>query len=1014
MGSGSNTVTTNQTQQYTPNQPIKGMGETAGSMATTAAQAPFQMPVAPVAPFSPFQSLGFGETLGMQGMAQPYFNTAGNYLAGSAAPITGQEVANYYNPMASNVFGQMQNIFGQQMRETTGNATQQAGGVGADRIGVAQANLANQQGLAAGQTAAGLYDKALSAAEQQKQMEAGAGFGFGQFGPAAQAAQQNAINQLLGVGGQQQQLSQAELNAIYQNQLAQIAYPFQTAQYLAGITGGLAPAMGGTTQGQATTQYPQPSPFAQILGGATAGAGILGSLGQSGMFGGTSGGFGGQWSSPSTPFYGSGYSAPGTTYIGGNAYPMFQHGGQVRRDDGGAVDDEYGRLADREKFQEFGQTIGAAAHGNPLAAEVEHAVGLQGGGTPPMPMLPQQAMAHASPFAQGMPFDNHIHMGRGHMGMQQPPPQLPQSPQPMQTPTMAQLPPNPFGNPALMQQGFQMAQGASPQPTGGTPFMATFADGGDVWPATFRERFATNPQGQFAVMRPSANVEDSRNRSFISKVLGQGAINFGQNVKGVGSAIKDTLSFSPLFPSQPPPTNDPLASQLGINSVHYQDGGDVDVAPTFPGSSPPKIGGPSPIPSIRLQPGAGKSGPYGQFMPIQTPSMQGQGQGGSGTGQAISAAMQMLPMLAMMKQGGSIGYEDGGDADYIPPTGPPVPMFKPLPPTVSMAEAPPGSVPEMGLGEAAPKDQSRPPLEADVPLPQPRPPTAGNPFAPKPVQTTTIPAGQVSMDLIPGDQTAAAIAGAEGDASGSIGETPGERDIDRAHVGMASAPGARPPRVGGPSPFGTYDHPSGPIPYPAHRQMDWGQRLATSPWMALVKAGATMMASPGNIGTVIGKGLGAGAAELEGQRKSLDSEESINQKAASLEERAAYHLREIQRKQEHGEAMVDLRRQQAEANIAKQQAGLAGRPPSLQDISKEVYNDPVWSARSATDPNAVSAEIQRRYQERLQMYRQETQPGAGQGPTGIGTEKTFNQGKFKKVKPGPDNDPATWEKVPTS
>src|SRR5690349_8974261 len=153
MGSGSNTVTTNQSQSYTPNPAVGGAGQQAIGSAETAVQAPFQMPVAPVAPFNPFQQLGFGETLAAQGMAQPYFNTAGNYLAGSAAPITGAEVANYYNPMASNVFGQMQNIFGQQMRETTGKATQQAGGVGADRIAVAQGNLANQQGLAAGQTA---------------------------------------------------------------------------------------------------------------------------------------------------------------------------------------------------------------------------------------------------------------------------------------------------------------------------------------------------------------------------------------------------------------------------------------------------------------------------------------------------------------------------------------------------------------------------------------------------------------------------------------------------------------------------------------------------------------------------------------------------------------------------------------------------------------------------------------------------------------------------------------------
>lgn len=262
-------------------------------MATRAANQPFQQPIAPVAGFTPFQQLGFGETLGLQGMAQPYFNTGQAYLQESAAPVTGADVANYYNPMAANVTAQMQNIFGRQMSQATGQATQAAGGVGADRIGVAQANLANQQGLAAGQTYAGLYQQALQAAEQQKQMAAGAGFGIAQMGPAAQGAQLQGIGALMGAGAQQQGLTQQQLNAIYQNQLAHIAYPFQTAQYLAGITGGLAPAMGGTTTGQATTTYPTPSPLAQGLGLGTAGIGMMGSLGALGPSGAGFAGMGG-------------------------------------------------------------------------------------------------------------------------------------------------------------------------------------------------------------------------------------------------------------------------------------------------------------------------------------------------------------------------------------------------------------------------------------------------------------------------------------------------------------------------------------------------------------------------------------------------------------------------------------------------------------------------------------------------------------------------------------------------
>jgi hypothetical protein len=289
-------------------------------MATGAANLPFNMPQAPVAGFSPLQQQAFGEIQGLQGMAQPYFNMGQNYLQQSAAPVTGADVANYYNPMAANVTAQMQNIFGQQQRNTTGQLTQAAGGVGADRIAVGQSELANQQGLAAGQTYAGLYQQALQAAEQNKQMEAGAGMGIAQMGPAAMNAQMSGANQLLGAGGLQQQLSQAQMNAPYQQQLAQIAFPYQQAQYLAGITGGLSGAMGGTTTGNATTTYPTPSPLSQALGIGTAGLGMYGALG----------GIGGKGSLSSM----GGMNGYGTQGMGG----WYDRGGRAMAD-GGTPDD---------------------------------------------------------------------------------------------------------------------------------------------------------------------------------------------------------------------------------------------------------------------------------------------------------------------------------------------------------------------------------------------------------------------------------------------------------------------------------------------------------------------------------------------------------------------------------------------------------------------------------------------------------------------------------------------------
>lgn len=331
MGSkGSNTIQTSQT--YTANPAVGGAANLALSKATEAANQPFQLPVAPVAGLTPDQQAAFEGVRGAQGMTAPYFDAARGFVTQSAAPVTGAEVQNYYNPFAKNVFDNLAETFGRQTRDVTGRLTNAAGGVGADRIAVGQAELARQQGLAAGQTAANLYLPALQAAQQDKQRQAQAGFAMGALGPAAQAAELQGSGALLNIGGLQQQQRQAELMAPYQHEVARQAYPFQTAQFLSGITGGLAPSLGGTTTGQQTG--PKPSMLSQVLG---AGLGITGMFGQMGGFGGF-GGFGGGMGKGSggySPSYMGGADPSGMLIYG----PGFRRGGVVRRDNGGAIPD---------------------------------------------------------------------------------------------------------------------------------------------------------------------------------------------------------------------------------------------------------------------------------------------------------------------------------------------------------------------------------------------------------------------------------------------------------------------------------------------------------------------------------------------------------------------------------------------------------------------------------------------------------------------------------------------------
>lgn len=267
MGSkGSQTTQTSQNQQsqYVP----AGAGfmqAALGNATALGAQGTPTIPTAPVAGFSQDQQNAFQNVNNAQGMAQPYINQAANYFSPQGAQ-------QFLNPYASNVMAGLQNVFGQQQQQNNANLVQSAGGVGADRIAVGQGNLANQQGLAAGQTLSGLYQNAVQQAQ-------GAGYGTAALGSQAQNSALQGAQAQLGTGGLQQQLQQAQLNAPYQQQLAQQALPYQLSQWYSGQVGALAPALGGSTYGQGTgtsaSQY-DPSLFSQLAGLGLLGGGLLG------------------------------------------------------------------------------------------------------------------------------------------------------------------------------------------------------------------------------------------------------------------------------------------------------------------------------------------------------------------------------------------------------------------------------------------------------------------------------------------------------------------------------------------------------------------------------------------------------------------------------------------------------------------------------------------------------------------------------------------------------------------
>ena len=170
----------------------------------------------------------------------------------------------------------------------------QAGAFGGSRFGIQQSELArNAQDLKSRRIFEDLsrnYQQAQSAAQAANQQRAQQAQMFGQLGKvtsgiggamaglggSAQSMGQSDVQQLLGIGGLQQQQAQQEYAVDYQNMLAQEKAPFEVLGAGANILQQLSPQTVGqqTTAPMATT-----NPFAQAAGIIGTGVGLRNLMG---------------------------------------------------------------------------------------------------------------------------------------------------------------------------------------------------------------------------------------------------------------------------------------------------------------------------------------------------------------------------------------------------------------------------------------------------------------------------------------------------------------------------------------------------------------------------------------------------------------------------------------------------------------------------------------------------------------------------------------------------------------
>ena len=285
-------------------QPTADMAATLGELI----KQPLQVPQQQVAGFSPTQTGAMN--LAMQGIGayQPFLDAAQASQA-AALGTTGAGVQALgqmdFDPARAQAFMDpyQQNVTQEALKEIDRQAAMasnqlagkavQAGAFGGSRFGLQQSELArNAQDLRSRRIFEDLsrnYQQAQAAATaaNQQRLQQGAAFGqLGQMtsgiggamaglGAQTQALGQSDVNQLMGIGGMQQQLGQRQLDVGTANLAAMQNAPYQRLSAGAGIMGQLLPGGAGT---QVVAPLAQTNPYAQAAGLLATGAGGLGAL----------------------------------------------------------------------------------------------------------------------------------------------------------------------------------------------------------------------------------------------------------------------------------------------------------------------------------------------------------------------------------------------------------------------------------------------------------------------------------------------------------------------------------------------------------------------------------------------------------------------------------------------------------------------------------------------------------------------------------------------------------------
>ena len=219
---------------------------------------PIEIPAYQVAPLSPLEQQAMTQA-GQFGTGQAATLTGiGSILGANTAASTAPSIDSFLNPFQSYVIDEINRQSEISKNKLSAQAIQ-AGAFGGGREGIQQAEQERARLSKVGEAQALGFNTALTAAQNQQQLQATTGLQAGaQLGQLGQIQQQD-VSQAAQLGGLDRQIQQQALQAQRQTEVARAYEPFQRMEFQKGIMTTLPTAASQLTAGTG----PGVNPFAQ-------------------------------------------------------------------------------------------------------------------------------------------------------------------------------------------------------------------------------------------------------------------------------------------------------------------------------------------------------------------------------------------------------------------------------------------------------------------------------------------------------------------------------------------------------------------------------------------------------------------------------------------------------------------------------------------------------------------------------------------------------------------------------